>query len=74
MIRLPPGLQRASFLLGGAYRLQALFVPGRLRPTSVSGFPLPWLKIRMPYDTAFPQQEPDGSPKFLTLLSTHPTL
>jgi hypothetical protein len=40
----------------------------------VSGFPLVWLKIRMPCDTAFPQSEPDGSPKFLTLLSTHPTL
>ena len=49
-------------------------VSGRLRPTSVSGFPLAWLKIRMPCDTAFPQSEPHGSPKFLTLLSTHPTL
>jgi hypothetical protein len=28
----------------------------------------------MPCDTAFPQPEPNGSPKFLTLLSTHPTL
>jgi hypothetical protein len=74
VIRLPLGLQRASFLLGVAYRLWALFVSGRLRPTSVSGFPLAWLKIRMPCDTAFPQSEPDGSPKFLTLLSTHPTL
>ena len=74
MIRLPPGLQRASFLLGVAYLLRRLSVPGRLRPTSVSGFPLAWLKIRMPYDTAFPQQEPHGPPKFLTLLSTHPTL
>ena len=49
-------------------------MPGRLWPTSVSGFPLVWLKIRMPYDTAFPPQEPNGSPKFLTLLSTPPTL
>jgi hypothetical protein len=49
-------------------------VSGRLRPTSVSRFPLAWLKIRMPCDTAFPQPEPHGSPKFLTLLSTHPTL
>ena len=47
---------------------------GRLRPTSVSRFPLAWLKIRMPCDTACPQSEPDGPPKFLTLLSTHPTL
>jgi len=61
-------------LLGGAYRLWALCVAGRLRPTSVSGFPLAWLNIRMPYATAFPQSEPTGSPKFLTLLSTHPTL
>jgi hypothetical protein len=49
-------------------------MPGRLRPASVSGFPLVWLKIRMPCDTAFPQPEPPGSPKFLTLLSTPPTL
>ena len=49
-------------------------MPGRLRPTSVSGFPLAWLIIRMPCDIAFPLQEPDGLPKFLTLLSTHPTL
>jgi hypothetical protein len=49
-------------------------VSGRLRPTSVSRFPLAWLMIRMPCATAFPQSEPDGSPKFLTLLSTHPTL
>jgi hypothetical protein len=47
---------------------------GRLRPTSVSGFPLTWLKIRLPCVMAFPQPEPLGSPKFLTLLSTHPTL
>ena len=47
---------------------------GRLRPTSVSRFPLAWLNIRMPCATAFLQSEPDGSPKFLTLLSTHPTL
>ena len=47
---------------------------GRLRPTSVSRFPLAWLKIRMPCDTVLPQPEPHGPPKFLTLLSTHPTL
>ena len=47
---------------------------GRLRPTSVSRFPLAWLKIRMPCDTILPQPEPPGPPKFLTLLSTHPTL
>ena len=47
---------------------------GRLRPTSVSRFPLAWLKIRMPCDPACPQSEPDGPPKFLTLLSTHPAL
>ena len=68
------GLQLTSFLLGSAYRLRALVVSGRLRPTSVSGFPLAWLKIRMPCNTAFPQPEPNGSPKFLTLLATHPTL
>src|SRR5882762_8150173 len=28
----------------------------------------------MPCNTAFPQPEPNGSPKFLTLLATHPTL
>jgi hypothetical protein len=49
-------------------------MPGRLRPTSVSGFPLAWLKIRLPCATAFPPQEPNGSPKFSTLLSTPPTL
>ena len=49
-------------------------VSGRLRPTSVSGFPLAWLNSRMPCNTAFPQPDPIGSPKFLTLLSTHPTL
>ena len=67
-------LQRASFLLDAAYRLKELSVSGRLRPTSVSRFPLAWLMIRMPCATTFPQSEPDGSPKFLTLLSTHPTL
>jgi hypothetical protein len=68
------GLQLPSFLLGFAYRLGVLSVSGRLRPTSVSGFPLAWLKLRMPCDTAFPRSEPHGSPKFLTLLSTPPTL
>ena len=53
---------------------EGLSVAGRLRPTSVSRFPLAWLKIRMPCALALPQSEPDGSPKFLTLLSTHPTL
>src|SRR5262245_65598009 len=28
----------------------------------------------MPFDTVLPQPEPHGPPKFLTLLSTHPTL
>ena len=74
VIRLPPGLQLASCLLGVAYRLRALSVSGRLRPPSVSGFPLAWLHIRMPCATACPQSEPDGPPKFLTLLSTPPTL
>jgi hypothetical protein len=74
VLRLPPSLQLASFLLGFAYRLWVLFVSGRLRPTSVSGFPLVWLKLRMPYDTAFPQQDPDGPPKFLPLLSPPPPL
>jgi hypothetical protein len=50
----------------------------RVRPTSVSGFPRPWLTIRLPCASRIPpvppRQEPLGPPKFLTLLSTHTTL
>ena len=41
-------------------RLSAL----RLRPTPVSGFPLPWLSVRMPYVSSSQVQEPVGPPKF----------
>ena len=69
------------FSLGSAYLLAqaaALSTPFRLRPTSVSGFPRPWLMIRMPCDgfarVFSARQELRGPPKFLTLLSTHTTL
>ena len=41
-----------------------------VRPTSVSGFPLPWLIIRIPMLS----QEPPGPPKFLAFLSAHAAL
>ena len=68
------GLRRAAFLLGVADLLGGLSVSGRLRPTSVSGFPLAGLTIRLPYDTAFPQPDPDGPLTFVPLLATHPPL
>ena len=46
------------------------FPPFRLRPASVSGFPLAWLNNRMPCGSSFlsfvSAEEPTGSPKFLT--------
>ena len=61
-----------------AWRLNVASPPFRLRHTSVSGFPLPWLNIRMSCGGSFlipvSDREPAGSPKFLTLLYMRATL
>jgi hypothetical protein len=81
LICLPSG-RRPPFVCSGGptccARSDSSSASFRRRPTSVSGFPRPWLMIRMPCDD-FPRvsqsrQEPVGPPKFLTLLSTHTTL
>ena len=80
-IGLPRGRRPPSCGSGGptcCARSDASSPSCRLRPTSVSGVPRPWLMIRMPGD-GFPRvsrsrQEPGGPPKFLTRLSTPTTL
>ncbi len=57
-----------SFSGGVAYLVVSIAFG--VRPTSVSGFPLPWLIIRIPMLS----QEPPGPPKFLAFLSAHAAL
>jgi len=57
-----------SFSGGVAYLVVSIAFG--VRPTSVSGFPLPWLIIRIPMLS----QEPPGPPKFLASLSAHAAL
>ena len=61
----------SSFGRAGLPRLacECGVAPFRLRTTSVSGFPRPWLNSRMPCGSSFripvSNREPAGSPKFL---------
>jgi hypothetical protein len=79
---LTPWQLSASLLLFGWDSLPGLLLVRvcssafRVRPTSVSGFPRLWHTICFSCaDAPFTRstQEPPGSPKFLTFLSTHPT-
>jgi hypothetical protein len=65
LIRLPIRIRRA-FPLTVLLRLpvERSTSPPRFRHSSVSGFPLPCLKSRIPACNAFPSQEPMGPPKF----------
>ena len=67
-IRLPRGIRRA-FPLTVLLRLPVTWStsPPRFRHRSVSGFPLPCLKSRMPYADASHAQEPAGPPKFFDI-------
>ena len=73
VIRLPGGHRPSSFLVASAYRLA--LPPGfRVRPTVCRGFPHCVAQYPYPLPRRPCKLEPTGPPKFLTLLSTHPTL
>ena len=73
VIRLPEGHRPGSLLVAVAYRLE-LPLSFRVRPTVCRGFPQCVAHYPYPVPKLLFKLEPTGAPKFLTLLSTPPTL